>query len=348
ILGVDRSADGAQIKKAYRQLALKYHPDRNKDDTQAEALFKEASEAYEVLSDPEKRKVYDMYGHQGLHGTGFQGFSGVDDVFSSFGDLFEEFFGGFGGNTRSRQGGGRARAYAGSDLKHDISIAFREAAKGIEKPISVTKEVNCDVCKGSGAEPGSSRVNCSTCGGSGNISHRQGFFVLQSTCPHCRGQGSRLEKACSECRGAGRVRQTKKLSVKIPAGIDDGMQLVLRGEGAEGIGGGPSGDLYVEVHVEKDDVFERHEDDLYCKIPISFPQAALGDTIEVPTLNGPAKVKVPAGTETGDQVRMPEHGLPSVHKRRGQGDLIVQFQVKTPKKLSKRQKQLIEALMNEG
>lgn len=335
VLGVDRSADAAEIKKAYRQLALKYHPDRNKENAEAEARFKEASEAYEVLSDSQKREVYDRFGHQGLHGAGFQGFHGVDDIFSSFGDLFDEFFG-FGGSRR----GGRAHGYTGSDLMYEISIAFRESASGTEQSVTFTKEDRCDSCKGVG---GSGRISCVACGGTGNITQRQGFFVLQTTCPQCRGQGERLEKICSDCKGRGRVRKKKELLVKVPAGIEDDMQLVLRGEGEAGINGGPPGDLYVRVRVEADDFFHRRGDDLVCTVSISFPQAALGGKIRVPTLDDEIEIKVPAGTETGDEMRIPRRGFKNVNGG-GEGNQVVTFSIKTPKKLSKRQKQLLEEL----
>ncbi|OGQ22593.1 MAG: molecular chaperone DnaJ [Deltaproteobacteria bacterium RIFCSPLOWO2_02_FULL_44_10] len=341
ILGVSRTADAIQIKKAYRQLALQYHPDRNRDDHKAEDRFKEASEAYEVLSDAHKRQLYDQFGHQGLHGAGFQGFSGVDDVFSSFGDLFEEFFGGFGPRSR-----GRSSAQQGSDLQQEITISFHESARGTEREITFTNQVLCDVCEGNGAAPGTNRLPCIACGGSGQITQRQGFFVLQTTCPHCRGAGSRIEKPCDECRGAGRVRKKKKLNVKIPPGIEDGMRLVLRGEGEAGVSGGPSGDLYVLVHVRTDQFFKRKGNDIYGELSISFPLAALGGEVKVKTLEGEKTISISPGTETGDEVRIPKEGFQSVNGH-GKGDHIVIFRVTTPKKLSGKQKKLLEQLREE-
>lgn len=340
ILGVERTADAAAIKKAYRRLALQYHPDRNNHDPEAENRFKEASEAYEVLSHDDKRAVYDQYGHAGLEGRGFHGFSNVDDIFSSMSDLFEDFFGGIGAE---RSGRSRKRAYGGRDLQHEIRISFREAAHGVEKNFTVTHEIDCGTCHGAG---GLGKIACVACGGAGQTMHRQGFFVLQTTCSHCRGRGERFERTCDDCRGVGRVRKTKKLNIKAPAGIEDGMQLILRGEGEGGVGGGPAGDLYVMVHVESDDVFERRGDDLVCQFSISFPEAALGATVAIPTLDGTAKIAVPPGTETGDEARLPQHGLHSV-RGKAKGDQIVRFIVKTPKKLSKKQRELIEALLKE-
>lgn len=341
VLGVRRDAGEDDIKKAYRQMALKYHPDRNKEDPRAEERFKEASEAYEVLSDGEKRQIYDSYGHQGLAGAGFQGFTGMDDIFASFGDLFEEFFGGgFGfGARRSRR-----RAYAGADLREDVSITFEESARGVEKEISVTKQAACEICQGSGMKPGTSRKQCKQCGGAGQITHRQGFFILQTTCPICRGEGSVIEEICHECRGHGRVQKKKKLSVKIPPGIEDGMSLVLRGEGEAGPNNGTPGDLYVIVSVKNHDLFERKGDDVVSKVPISFVQAALGAKIKVATLEGENEITVPAGTETGDELRIPHKGFQNVH-RRHKGDQVVQFVVKIPKKLSKRQRELLEEFL---
>ncbi|MBI4125973.1 MAG: molecular chaperone DnaJ [Deltaproteobacteria bacterium] len=347
VLGVERSAHMSEIKKAYRQMALKYHPDRNTEDKEAEERFKEASEAYEVLSDPQKRELYDRYGHQGLAGQGFQGFTDVSDVFSSFGSLFEEFFGGgftgFGGATGRR----RSRTAAGRDVGHDVTITFRESASGTKKEVSLTKEGACDTCHGNGQAPGSKTIPCLACAGTGQVTQRQGFFVLQTTCPHCRGEGQKIEKPCPDCRGGGRVRRTRKLTVSIPAGIEDGMRLCLRHEGEEGYHGGPAGDLYVMVHVEPDDFFERRDDDVVCRATISFPQATLGATITVPTFEGDAQVRIPPGTQHGDEVRLKGKGFPNV--RNGHcGDEVIQFVVVTPKKLSKRQRELMEQLLRES
>lgn len=345
VLGVRRDASEDDVKKSYRQMALKYHPDRNREDPKAEEKFKEASEAYEVLSDSQKRQIYDAYGHQGLAGTGFQGFSGMNDIFASFGDLFAEFFGGgigFGGG----RAGARRRGHAGSDLQQNVSITFEESARGADKEISITKQAKCDACDGSGMKPGTGRKNCSQCGGTGHITHRQGFFILQATCPTCRGEGSKIEDSCDECRGHGRVQKKKKLSVKIPPGMEDGMSLVLRGEGEAGTGNGLAGDLYVTVSVSKHDFFERQGDDIVCKVPITFVQAALGAKIKVPTLEGEEEIAVPPGTETGDSIRLMHRGFQNVH-RRHKGDQTVEFIVKTPKKLSKRQRELLEQFSKE-
>jgi molecular chaperone DnaJ len=345
VLSLSRTASEAEVKKAYRKLALEYHPDRNSEPG-AEEKFKEASEAYEVLIEPSRRQIYDAYGHNGLEGSGFHGFNNVDDIFSSMGDIFQEFFGGMGGFGYS---GGRShgRGRSGADLKQELKVSFLEAASGVEREIMVARQLACDLCNGSGAAPGSSRKNCGTCSGSGQITQRQGFFVLQTTCPTCRGEGSRLEKPCDECRGRGRVRKSKKISVKVPAGIEDGMQLILRGEGEAGEAGGPPGDLYTFVHVENHELFERHGDDLVLHVPISFPQAALGDKISVPGLFEELTVDIQHGTETGDQVRLKGKGLPNVHHKGKKGDQIILFIVKTPKHLSKKQKQLLEEFMKE-
>lgn len=341
VLEVERNCSKEEIKKAYRKAALKYHPDRTNHDKEAEDMFKEASEAYEVLHDEGKRQLYDTYGHQGLQGAGFQGFSGVDDIFSSFGDLFEDFFGGFGFRTATGRG---ARARAGSDLRYDMTITLEEAASGAEKEIEVAKAVACEECGGTGSETGE-LVMCRACGGSGNITQRQGFFVLQTTCPQCGGAGRSIEKPCPDCRGHGRVQKHKKLKVKVPAGIEDGMHLVLRGEGEAGAAGASSGDLYVVMTVEPHGMFQRSGDDLICEIPLSFPQAALGTKMKVPTLDGEVEVKVPAGTQFGDEARVHKAGMPNVHRRYRKGDLIVRFLVKTPKKLSKKQKKLLEEFL---
>lgn len=332
VLGLERNASDVDIKKAYRSLAMQYHPDRNPDHD-AEECFKEASEAYEVLSDQSKRQIYDAYGHRGLEGSGFHGFSNVEDIFGSMGSIFEEFFGGFGGR--------RHRARSGSDLRHDIKLSFVDAAKGSEREISVTKQVVCEVCNGTGQAPKTGRITCMACGGAGQVTQRQGFFVLQTTCPHCHGQGSKIEKPCENCRGGGRVRQSKKVIVKVPAGVEDGMHLVLRGEGEAGEEGGHPGDLYVLVSVAPHDFFTRREDDLVCSIPISFPQAALGAKIDVPTLDGKIEVDIHPGIESGEEIKIKGKGLPNVH-RKHRGDQVIVVNIKTPKKLSKKQKELLE------
>lgn len=340
VLGLDRSSSTADIKKAYRRLALQYHPDRNPDDPKAEEKFKEASEAYEVLSDPQRRQLFDAYGHAGLEGAGFHGFTNVSDIFASMSDIFEEFFGDMGGFGPARRA--RRRARVGADLRHDLVISFMDAAKGIDKEITVTRQVRCDTCEGTGQAPGTGRITCPACGGAGVGTQRQGFFVIQTTCSQCHGEGSRIEKVCEECRGHGRVRKSKKITVKIPAGVEDGMRLVLRGEGQLSEQGGPPGDLYVFINVEPHDFFERIGDDLVCSVPISFPQAALGANMTIPSLDGDVKLEIPPGTETGDELRIKGEGLPSVHHKRQRGDLVARISVKTPKKLSKKQRQLLE------
>lgn len=345
VLGLSRDASEGDIKKAYRRLALQYHPDRNQE-THAEEKFKEASEAYEVLSDSHRKQIYDAYGHQGLEGSGFHGFTDVQDIFSSMGSIFEEFFGGMGGFGFGRQQGrGRHRARAGADLKYDMTISFMEAARGVEREISLVKHMPCEACDGSGMAPGTGKITCLACAGTGQVTQRQGFFVLATPCEACHGQGVRIEKACEECRGGGRVRQSRKLTVKIPGGIDDGMQLCLRGEGEVGEMGGPSGDLYVLVRVMPHDFFERRDADLICTIPISFPQAALGGKTKVPSLEGEVEIEIPVGTETGDELRLRGKGLADIHHKKHYGDQIIRFVIKTPKKLSKKQRQLLEEFM---
>lgn len=339
-LKLDKNATPEEIKKSYRKLALEYHPDRNTHDPAAEEKFKEASEAYEVLSDANKRQLYDAYGHSGLEHSGFHGFNDMGDVFSSMGDIFEEFFGG--GFSRGRR---KSNVVHGNDLRYDLTIDFVEAAKGAEKVVAVRKEEVCDVCNGSGSEEGSGRVNCSMCQGSGAVTQRQGFFVMQTTCPKCRGEGSKLEKPCKECHGHGKVRKDKKITVKIPAGVEDGMRLVLRGEGDAGARGGVAGNLYVFITVRPHDFFVREGDDLHCTIPISFPQAALGSEVEVPTLDEPVKIEIPAGTDSGEVIKVKGKGLHNVHRHGGKGALVVTVIVKTPKKLSKQQKKLLEEFM---
>jgi len=341
VLGIDRNASREEIKKAYRQAALKYHPDRTNHDPVAEEKFKEASEAYEVLHDEQKRQLYDAYGHQGLQGAGFHGFSGVEDIFSHFGDIFEDFFGGFGFRSAAGQ---RTRAHAGRDMRYDLTITLEEAAKGMEKEIVFQKASPCEECKGTGSATGQLTM-CQTCGGTGMLNRQQGFFILQTTCPKCGGQGRSIEKMCPDCRGKGRVQLKKKLTVKVPPGVEDGMNLVLRGEGEAGINGGPAGDLYVAVSVKPHDFFMRRGDDLICEVPISFPQASLGAELETSTLDGKTGVEVPPGTQWGDEIRIKGKGMPHLHRKGQRGDLIVRILVKTPQKLSKKQRKLLEEFL---
>ena len=340
ILGISRNANGEEIKKAYRQMALQYHPDRNPGDREAEEKFKEASEAYEVLRDPEKRSLYDRFGHDGLKGVGFRGFADFEDIFSSFGDIFDDFFGfGFG----DRRGKRRTYARRGADLRYDLSISFRDAAFGKEKEIEIERHEICETCSGTGVKPGKSKQTCPSCGGRGQVSHTQGFFTISSTCSRCQGQGEIVTHPCGDCKGKGVVIRPKRLKIKMPAGVETGIRLKLNGEGEAGERGGPPGDLYVVLHVEPDPFFEREGNDILCQVPISFSQAALGAKIEVPTLNDSEKISLPPGTQTGQVFTIKGAGIPYLH-RRGRGDELVQVVVKTPTKLSSRQVELFEEL----
>jgi len=340
ILGISRDAGEEEIKKAYRQMALQYHPDRNRGDKEAEEKFKEASEAYEVLKDPEKRRLYDQFGHEGLKGMGFRGFSGFEDIFSSFSDIFDDFFGfGFG----DRRGSRRTYARRGADLRYDLSISFRDAAFGKEKEIEIEKAEICETCSGTGVKPGKSKQVCPNCGGKGQTVHTQGFFTVSTTCSRCHGQGEIVTYPCKDCKGKGAVIKQKRLKVKIPAGVETGIRLKLSGEGEAGERSGPPGDLYVVLHVEPDSFFERQGNDVLCQIPISFSQAALGAKIEVPTLNGSEKISLPPGIQTGQIFTIKGAGIPYLHGR-GRGDEMVQVVVKTPTTLSRRQIKLFEEL----
>ena len=305
ILDVSRDASDEELKKSYRRLALKYHPDRNPNDPVAEEKFKEAAEAYDVLNDPEKRGLYDRYGHDGLQGAGFQGFGGAEDVFSSFGSIFEELFG-FGGGRR----GGRASARTGADLRYDLQVSLEEVVSGTEKMLEFDKTETCIQCLGKRTAPGTQPTTCGTCGGMGQVERRQGFFAMRTTCPHCRGQGVIITEPCAECRGLGLVQTPKKLSVKIPPGIDENSRLRLTGEGEEGTNGGTPGDLYVVVHVAPHDTFERDGVNVHCEVTVSFSQAALGAEVEVASLYGPKTLTVPRGTQTRDTLVLRGCGVP--------------------------------------
>ncbi len=344
VLGVSKGSDEKEIKKAYRRVAMKYHPDRNPDDADAEDKFKEASEAYEILSDSEKRAAYDQFGHAGVDPQmgGGGGFSGnFSDI---FGDVFGDIFGGGGGG---RQRGGPQR---GSDLRYTLEISLEDAVKGTTVKIKVPTLQTCEPCDGSGAKPGSSPSTCGTCGGAGQVRMQQGFFQVQQTCPACRGKGRVISDPCTSCRGAGRIEETKTLSVKVPAGVDTGDRIRLSGEGEAGPEGGPPGDLYVQMSVKSHPIFERDGKHLYCEVPITVPDAALGGELEVPTLDGRVKLKIPAGTQTGKLFRLRGKGVKPV--RGGtEGDLMCRVEIETPVNLSKRQKELMEELqetMNEG
>ncbi len=338
VLGVDKGTSDAELKKAYRRVAMKYHPDRNPDDAKAEEKFKEASEAYEVLSDSQKRAAYDQYGHEGLEGAagmggagGFGG-GGFSDI---FGDVFGDIFGGAAGRR-----GGPAR---GADLRYNLELGLEEAVKGKAVKIKVPTLVSCGTCNGSGAKPGTSPTTCTTCGGHGQVRMQQGFFSVQQTCPTCRGTGSIISDPCSACHGQGRVEETKTLSVKVPPGVDTGDRIRLAGEGEAGAEGGPAGDLYVQVHVREHEFFQRDGKNLYCEVPISIFEACLGGEIEVPTLDGRVKLRVPAETQTGKLFRLRGKGVSSV--RGGTtGDLMCRVVLETPVNLSKDQKDLLEKL----
>jgi molecular chaperone DnaJ len=337
ILGVARDTGKAELKKAYRQQAIKYHPDKNPDNKAAEDKFKEASEAYEVLSDDSKRQIYDQFGHRGLEGSGHSGPSGFEDIFSSFGDIFEDFFG-FGGN----QGGRGSRVQRGSDLRYNMTIDFMEAAFGTEKTISIPKMTACDECAGSGCAPGTSPATCSHCHGTGQFIQSQGFFKVKTSCPYCQGRGSMISNPCAKCRGAGRVEIVRKVQVKIPAGVDVGSKLRLTGEG-EGSPSpdGPPGDLYVVINVTPHKFFQRDNTDIVCAIDISFIQAALGDEITIPTLVGEEKFMIPKGTQYGDSFRLKGEGIASLRNGR-RGDQLIKVIIKTPTKLNQKQKDLLK------
>jgi molecular chaperone DnaJ len=338
VLGLSKGASKEEIKKAYRRLSKKYHPDINKEPDAADK-FKEIKEAYEVLSDDQKRAHYDQFGHTDPN-QGFGGFGGADfGGFGGFEDIFSSFFG----------GGGRRRdpnaPRQGADLQYTMTLSFEEAAFGKEVDIEIPREENCDTCHGTGAKPGTKAQNCSHCGGSGQISIEQntpfGRIVNRRTCPSCQGRGKIITHKCSTCSGTGKVKKRRKIHVKIPAGIDDGQQLRVAGQGEPGVNGGPPGDLYVVFHVRSHEFFERDGDDVYCEVPITFAQAALGDEIEVPTLHGKVKLKIPAGTQTGTRFRLKGKGIPNV-RGYGHGDQHIVTRVVTPTKLTEKQKQLLK------
>ena len=336
VLGVSRSASQDEIKKAYRKLAMKFHPDRNQGDKEAEDKFKQSTEAYEVLSDSNKRQIYDTYGHEGLKSRGYQG-PDFEDIFSSFGDIFGDIFG-FGRSETRRSKHGPVR---GADLRYDLSISFMDAVHGAAKNIEIDRPDTCWTCEGTGLRPGYKPVPCTTCHGRGQVVRAQGFFRMSTTCPHCRGEGEIIKDPCSDCDGLGLVKNKKKVALKIPAGVDTGAKMRLQGNGEGGRKGGPAGDLYVIIHVEPHEFFQREGDLIYCRYPIGFDQAALGCQLDVPTIHGTQKLKIPKATQTGTRFTLENEGVPHL-RGNGRGDMIVELNVKTPQKLTKRQKELLQ------
>ena len=340
VLGVARNASASEVKSAYRKIALKNHPDRNPGDETAVERFKEASEAFDVLGDEHKRSLYDQFGHAGVSGTGRggSGFQDVGDIFSAFGDIFENF--GFGGGSSGRSRRGRR----GSSLQARAEIDLTEAASGCSRELHISRHEPCETCEGSGNRPGSKSVSCSTCGGHGQVIQAQGLFRVQTTCPACRGEGKTISNPCVDCSGSGRTLKDVVREVKIPAGIDDSMQLCLRGEGEAGTQGGSRGDLYVEVQVRPHPLFERDGMDLMCRVPVTYSQAVLGAALEIPTLKGRYDFDLPAGTQPGTVTRLRGKGMPDPRTGRRVGDLLVEIQVEVPRKTSHSQKELLREL----
>ena len=341
ILGVPKNASDEDIKKSYRKLAMKYHPDRNQGDASAEVKFKEAKEAYEMLSDAEKRAAYDQHGHAGVDPNmrGAAGAGGFGGFGESFGDIFGDIF----GQARRQQGGGGRQVFRGNDLSYAMDITLEEAAAGKKTEIRIPSYDECDTCHGSGAKPGTSAKTCGTCQGQGVVQMRQGFFSVQQNCPHCRGSGKIISDPCSPCHGQGKIKRQKTLEISIPAGIDDGMRIRSTGNGEPGTNGGPPGDLYIEIRLQKHEVFQRDGDDLHCAVPISFTTAALGGEVSVPTLNGEAAIDLPEGTQTGKQFRLRGKGIKGV-RASFPGDLYCHITVETPVKLTEHQRKLLKEL----
>jgi molecular chaperone DnaJ len=343
VLGVAKNATEDDLKKAYRKLAMKYHPDRNPDSKDAEEKFKEVKEAYEMLTDPAKRDAYDRFGHAGVDpnaggfpgGPGGQGFGGFADV---FGDIFGDIFGGQRG-----AGGGRSNVYRGADLRYAMEVTLEQAANGYTSEIRVPSWEECETCRGSGAKPGTKPTVCQSCGGQGAVRVQQGFFSIQQTCPTCHGSGKVIPDPCATCEGVGRVKKNKTLEVKIPAGIDDGMRIRSAGNGEPGINGGPPGDLYVEIRVKEHPVFQRDGDDLHCEVPIGITTAALGGTVQIPTLSGRAEIDLPEGTQPGKQFRLRGKGIKGIRSSYP-GDLYAHIVVETPVRLNEKQKQMLREL----
>jgi molecular chaperone DnaJ len=347
VLDVPRTATEAEIKKAYRRLAMKYHPDRNPGDKEAEENFKEAKEAYEVLCESEKRAIYDQHGHAGIdaqRNAGGRGGAGADAFGEMFGEMFGDIFGG------GRRGGGGRQVFRGADLKYELELDLAQAVFGHASEIDVAKLMECDTCGGSGAAKGHKPVTCETCNGAGQVRISQGFFQLQQPCPHCRGTGNIIKNPCDTCLGQGRVRRSKRLAVKIPAGVDTGDRIRLSGEGEAGRNGGPPGDLYVEVHVREHEIFERDGENLSCQVPVTFATAVLGGSVEVPTLDGAVSLKIPSETQSGRVFRLRDKGVKPV-RGGARGDLFCTVVVETPVNLNSEQKELLrkfEASVQEG
>lgn len=342
VLGVQKGAGKDEVKKAYRKLAMKYHPDKNPDNKDAELKFKEASEAAEVLLSDEKRTRYDQFGHAGVNGQPGFGGGGAGGDFSDLGDIFGDIFGDILGGGR-RRGGGRSRGRAGNDLQVSLEVSFKEAAFGTDKTISVGKKIVCGDCKGSGGRDGSAPIRCDQCQGHGEVRRQQGFFTMASTCPKCHGSGQMISDPCRKCHGDGRVKSNVDIEVTVPAGIDVGQRLKLSGQGDPGTQGGPAGDLYIVIDIKQHEIFERHGFDVFCTIPISFSQAALGTEIEVPTLDGKVAMKIPAGIQSGKKMRLKDKGIKRLGGY-GSGDQIIDIHVETPTKLSAEQKDLFRSL----
>lgn len=349
VLGVARTASKEEIKKAYRKLAMQHHPDKNPGNKESESLFKEASHAADVLLDDNKRKMYEQFGHDGAQmgggPGGFGGAGGFSGDFGDLGDIFGDIFGDILGGQRGggRRRGGRTRAQAGEDLQTELIVTFEEAAFGCEKELHIARSIVCGECHGSGAKKGSGPVTCDMCHGHGEIRRQQGFFTIAQPCPKCHGNGQIIKDVCESCSGRGRNKKKEKLSVKVPAGIDEGQRLKLSGQGDSGIHGGPAGDLYVLIHIEEHEFFKRDEYDVHCEVPITFSQAALGTDIEVPTLGGRVSVKIPEGTQSGQKMKLRNKGITKLGGY-GFGDQIIFIHVETPTKLSKEQRELFARL----
>lgn len=346
VLGVERGASGDQIKSAYRKLALKYHPDRNPENKhEAEEKFRQATEAYTVLSDAQKRQVYDRYGHAGLGNRGFEPTDFNATIFEDFRDIFGDLFGFediFGGVGGGRRRGGRSRGQRGADLRYDMSLSFEDAAAGVATKVTISRHELCEACRGTGAKPGTGMSTCQTCRGRGQVQYQQGFFAISRTCPACGGAGQVIKDACATCRGQGRIERERTLEVGVPAGVDSGTRLRMAAQGEPGVNGGPAGDLYIFLEVKEHPFFERRGADLYCTVPVSFPQAALGTTVKIPTLIGEQELHIPDGTQSGQIFRQKGKGLPNPHG--GRGDLYVNIRVVTPSKVSREQRRILEEL----